>query len=260
MQLNRFRRTALVVAVVGAVGAIAATAGAAPGDSSVTNGSSVPSNGGSTFGASGATGASGQTGATGVTAPIGPTGLTAPTGPSDGGVPAPDTSTTPATTTPTAPAGETGPTGPTQAGQPLGIGTGIGRHRRHHHRGHHTTQGPSIALAGAQPQTASIRGRTRHGDHGATPNGPTAPPPSLFAGANPLAGVLPGSWSDPFIVPGGAEVPQFFVESFHIPPFLLAIYQSAGSWYGVPWQVLAAINEVETNYGTNLDTSSAGAV
>ncbi|HLW94010.1 MAG TPA: lytic murein transglycosylase, partial [Solirubrobacteraceae bacterium] len=48
--------------------------------------------------------------------------------------------------------------------------------------------------------------------------------------------------------------------SFHIPPFLLAIYQSAGSWYGVPWQVLAAINEVETDYGTNLDVSSAGAV
>ncbi|HEY5389349.1 MAG TPA: lytic murein transglycosylase, partial [Solirubrobacteraceae bacterium] len=166
----------------------------------------------------------------------------------------------PATTTPTAPAGETGPTGPTGAAQPLGIGTGIGRHRHRHHHGHHATQGPSIALAGAQPQTASMRSRARHGHHGATPNRPTAPPPSLFAGANPLAGVLPGSWSDPFIVPGGAEVPQFFVESFHIPPFLLAIYQSAGSWYGVPWQVLAAINEVETDYGTNLDVSSAGAI
>jgi murein DD-endopeptidase MepM/ murein hydrolase activator NlpD len=259
MQLNRVRRTALVVAVVGAVGAIAATAGAAPGASGISNGSSVPSNGGSTFGATGATGPSGQTGATGATAPVGPTGPSAPTGSSDGGAPAPDTSTPPASTTPTAPAGETGPTGPTEAGQPLGIGTGIGRHRRHHHS-HHATQGPSIALTGAQPQTASIRGLARHGHHGGAPNGPTAPPPSLFAGANPLAGVLPGSWSDPFIVPGGAEVPQFFVESFHIPPFLLAIYQSAGSWYGVPWQVLAAINEVETDYGTNLDVSSAGAI
>ena len=28
----------------------------------------------------------------------------------------------------------------------------------------------------------------------------------------------------------------------------------------MPWQVLAAINEVETDYGTNLDTSSAGAI
>ena len=78
--------------------------------------------------------------------------------------------------------------------------------------------------------------------------------------SNPLAGVLPGSWSDPFIVGGAAEVPQFYVESFHIPPFLLSIYQAAGAAYGIPWQTLAAINEVETDYGTNLDVSSAGAI
>ena len=79
-------------------------------------------------------------------------------------------------------------------------------------------------------------------------------------GPNPLAGVLPGSWYDPFIVNGAAEVPQFYVQSFHIPPFLLAIYQAAGAAYGIPWQTLAAINEVETDYGTNLDVSSAGAI
>ena len=57
-----------------------------------------------------------------------------------------------------------------------------------------------------------------------------------------------------------AGVPGFFIESFRIPPFLLPIFQAAGTAYGVPWQVLAAINEVETDYGTNLDTSSAGAI
>ena len=61
-------------------------------------------------------------------------------------------------------------------------------------------------------------------------------------------------------MPGGTAVPQFFVESFRIPPFLLSIYQAAGTAYDIPWQVLAAINEVETDYGTNLDTSSAGAI
>ncbi|HEX4033954.1 MAG TPA: lytic murein transglycosylase [Solirubrobacteraceae bacterium] len=263
MQLNRVRRTALVVAVVGAVGAIAATAGAAPGGAGVINGSSVPSNGGATFGASGASGGpSGQTGATGATAAVGATGTTAPTPPppTDGGAPAPDTNTSPATSTPTVtPTGPLGETGSTGSVQSTGSGSGIGRHR-HHHRSHHSTQGPSISLIGAQPQTVSPRGASHLGQHGAAANGPSAPPPSLFAGANPLAGVLPGSWSDPFIVPGGAEVPQFYVENFHIPPFLLAIYQSAASWYGVPWQVLAAINEVETNYGTNLDTSTAGAI
>jgi hypothetical protein len=56
-----------------------------------------------------------------------------------------------------------------------------------------------------------------------------------------------------------AGVPGFFIESFRIPPFLLPIYQAAGSAYGVPWQVLAAINEVETDYGRVLSVSSAGA-
>jgi soluble lytic murein transglycosylase-like protein len=54
-------------------------------------------------------------------------------------------------------------------------------------------------------------------------------------------------------------VPGFFIESFRIPPFLLPIYQAAGTAYGIPWQVLAAINEVETDYGRDLSISSAGA-
>ncbi|HWI08540.1 MAG TPA: lytic murein transglycosylase, partial [Solirubrobacteraceae bacterium] len=45
-----------------------------------------------------------------------------------------------------------------------------------------------------------------------------------------------------------------------IPPFLLAIYQAAGIQYGIPWEVLAAINEIETDYGRNLNVSSAGAL
>jgi murein DD-endopeptidase MepM/ murein hydrolase activator NlpD len=63
-------------------------------------------------------------------------------------------------------------------------------------------------------------------------------------------------------LPGPAPigVPNFFIDQFRIPPFLLPIYQAAGIQYNVPWQVLAAINEIETNYGTNLSVSSAGAV
>ena len=48
--------------------------------------------------------------------------------------------------------------------------------------------------------------------------------------------------------------------AFRIPPFLLPIYQAAGIQYDVPWQVLAAINEIETDYGRNLIVSTAGAV
>ncbi|MDX6661175.1 MAG: hypothetical protein QOJ55_1997, partial [Solirubrobacteraceae bacterium] len=60
--------------------------------------------------------------------------------------------------------------------------------------------------------------------------------------------------------PAPIGVPNFFIEKFRIPPFLLPIYQAAGTEYGIPWQVLAAINEIETDYGRNLSVSSAGAL
>ena len=55
-------------------------------------------------------------------------------------------------------------------------------------------------------------------------------------------------------------MPNFFIDNFQIPPFLLPIYQAAGIEYDVPWQILASINEIETDYGRNLSISSAGAV
>jgi hypothetical protein len=47
---------------------------------------------------------------------------------------------------------------------------------------------------------------------------------------------------------------------YRIPPFLLPIYKAAAAQYGVPWQILAAINEIETNYGSDQSVSTAGAV
>ncbi len=57
-----------------------------------------------------------------------------------------------------------------------------------------------------------------------------------------------------------SEVPNFFISQFKIPPFLLPIYQAAGIQYGIRWEILAAINEIETDYGRNLSVSSAGAL
>ncbi|MDX6707621.1 MAG: hypothetical protein QOI48_3467 [Solirubrobacteraceae bacterium] len=57
-----------------------------------------------------------------------------------------------------------------------------------------------------------------------------------------------------------ARIPNFFIDRFQIPPFLLSIYQAAGIQYGIRWEVLAAINEIETDYGRNLNVSSAGAM
>jgi murein DD-endopeptidase MepM/ murein hydrolase activator NlpD len=44
------------------------------------------------------------------------------------------------------------------------------------------------------------------------------------------------------------------------PANLIPIYKAAGRQYHIPWQVLAAINGIETDYGRNLNTSSAGAI
>ena len=59
---------------------------------------------------------------------------------------------------------------------------------------------------------------------------------------------------------GPVSVPNLVLRQFQIPPFLLPIYQAAGTQYGIRWEVLAAINEIETDYGRNLNVSSAGAL
>ena len=41
---------------------------------------------------------------------------------------------------------------------------------------------------------------------------------------------------------------------------LIALWQGAGSAYQIPWEVLASINKVESNFGRNMGPSSAGAV
>ena len=60
--------------------------------------------------------------------------------------------------------------------------------------------------------------------------------------------------------PAPIGVPNFVIDQFTIPPFLLPIYQACGTQYGIPWQVLASINRIETAFGTNLNVSTAGAV
>ncbi|HEU4979059.1 MAG TPA: lytic murein transglycosylase [Solirubrobacteraceae bacterium] len=82
---------------------------------------------------------------------------------------------------------------------------------------------------------------------------PTRQPDGVPTPANPTFSLaLPG--------PAPIGVPNFFIDKFRIPPFLLPIYQAAGIQYGVRWELLAAINEIETDYGRNLNVSTAGAV
>jgi hypothetical protein len=60
--------------------------------------------------------------------------------------------------------------------------------------------------------------------------------------------------------PAPIGVPNFVIDQFTIPPFLLPIYQACGTQYGIPWEILASINRIETAFGTNLNVSTAGAV
>jgi hypothetical protein len=64
---------------------------------------------------------------------------------------------------------------------------------------------------------------------------------------------------DPFTA---AEIERFSTVSAGLrqpPAFLVPIYKAAGRKYDIPWQILAAINAVETNYGQDLAVSPMGA-
>jgi hypothetical protein len=61
--------------------------------------------------------------------------------------------------------------------------------------------------------------------------------------------------------PAPIGVSNFMIDQFEIPPFLLPIYQACGSQYSIPWEILASINKIETNFGQLANvTSSAGAI
>jgi murein DD-endopeptidase MepM/ murein hydrolase activator NlpD len=67
------------------------------------------------------------------------------------------------------------------------------------------------------------------------------------------------------LVPNQAGTASFSLSPPALPeqlsyPQLLAIWQRAGGEYQIPWQVLAAINKVESNFGRNMGPSSAGAI
>jgi hypothetical protein len=100
---------------------------------------------------------------------------------------------------------------------------------------------PSANGGGDQPAPDAGDGGSQYSSGGT----PTA--------ANPTMTIAPFG-------PAPIGVPNFVIDSFEIPPFLLPIYQACGTEYGIPWEVLASINKIETGFGTNLNVSSAGAL
>ena len=80
----------------------------------------------------------------------------------------------------------------------------------------------------------------------------TTGPVSLPSASMPNA---PGSISVPVSFTSPPASPQQLpVSALHV------LWQRAGLTYGIPWQVLASINKIESNFGQNMGPSSAGAV
>ena len=185
------------------------------------------------------------------------TTTTPETGTSTTGTSTTSTSTTPSSTTTSTPATAptaSGPSTPAPAAQPAGEAsappTVVLRHEQQ--------ATPSKPASRSTTQTKSSSTGTAKGSNsspaspgtsaGAEP-GNVAPPPQLVADqAEALQAMLDASSAS-------AQALAFY----RIPLFLLPIYQAAAVQYDVPWPILAAINEIETDYGTDLSVSSAGA-
>ena len=129
------------------------------------------------------------------------------------------------------------------------------------------------AKAGTEEHQVSLATGT---DTVSTPNGVVDRQVAVAVRARPVKAHPKPTGAGPVAAPGprptvttnggaAAATLQLFstdqaLARFAIPPFLMPIYVQAGRAYGIPWNVLAAINSIETGFGRNLNVSSAGAV
>ncbi|HZY21020.1 MAG TPA: lytic murein transglycosylase [Beijerinckiaceae bacterium] len=122
------------------------------------------------------------------------------------------------------------------------------------------SSGTTSGSSGSNSQgTGQATGQGTGGTSTTKHSAPNAKPPTHHSNG------IPTSTNPTFFnaLPGPAQingVPNFVIQKFKVPIFLLPIYQAAGIQYGIRWEVLAGINEIESDYGRNLNVSSAGAV
>jgi hypothetical protein len=147
---------------------------------------------------------------------------------------------------PTAPEPSTKPGGGFESGTAIGPGES----KAHHNESLGEISGGDGNSGGgatAPAATGGVQG-AETGDGGSQYTSGGTP-----TGANPTTTIAPFG-------PAPIGVPNFVIDSFEIPPFLLPIYQACGTEYGIPWEVLASINKIESGFGTNMGPSSAGAI
>jgi murein DD-endopeptidase MepM/ murein hydrolase activator NlpD len=105
---------------------------------------------------------------------------------------------------------------------------------------------PHRSLVSEHPGGTAAKDPSAHGRRGKWAKAKTAAPSDAGLPSAPVFEGLPIGFAS--------------LQDNEPPAYLVPIYKQAGHRYGVPWRVLAAINQIETDYGQNLSTSSAGAV
>jgi len=131
---------------------------------------------------------------------------------------------------------------------------------RHSHSGGAAHRGSASSHAtGGAPLVAPVT------------SSPQAPAGTTTGGSVPtLSPSAPGfngpkSWTgtvsaDPALTGAVNDLSGLLSNGNRPPSFLIPIYMQAAQRYRLPWEVLAAINAIESDYGRDLNTSSAGAV
>jgi murein DD-endopeptidase MepM/ murein hydrolase activator NlpD len=157
----------------------------------------------------------------------------------------------------------------------------VGAHSRtRHHRhagGHRRRRGHSVGpghgggsrLGQAQSQASALRRAAVGGGGSHLQQLPSwASGRSAQAGeaaAAPSASVVVTPWSigfgvSPFTIAELEHLSSTIASADQPPQSLIPIYKAAGRRYHIPWEILAAINAVETHYGRDLRVSRAGAI
>jgi murein DD-endopeptidase MepM/ murein hydrolase activator NlpD len=107
----------------------------------------------------------------------------------------------------------------------------------------------ALAVLTGSAHANTVHAKTAHGDTFAViPASPFAVPSADLPNI-PGSVAMPANLSTPPVAPIQLSYDQ-----------LLGLWQQAGTAYDIPWQVLAAINKVESNFGRNMGPSSAGAI
>jgi murein DD-endopeptidase MepM/ murein hydrolase activator NlpD len=108
--------------------------------------------------------------------------------------------------------------------------------------------GPPKTAGRDRPHSGAASRKPKHASS-ASPEDASAPGPEVVVPSAPVFEGLPSGLA------GLAGL-----EGDQPPAYLIPIYKQAGHRYHVPWSVLAAINQIESDYGQNLSVSSAGAL